>query len=155
MMPAVADKALMIDVRTRAEARFAGFTGMHDDVSACSCSDEWKLNKAGADGSYRKIDSNDCVTAVDVFIASREKYKPVPNILVCRTGKRLPVAARNLHKPGSINACLQAEGFDRASTKQVTDINKRALYGWKNAGLAYSYHLAAEKLKLDCAPKQP
>jgi len=147
---------LMIDVRTRAEAQFVGFTDMADaNIPIRLFSDEWKQKNDGVHGAYRKIYNFDFVDAVDNFIVSRNKDKSVPIILMCASGTRSPVAARSLHEAGYQKVYFQIEGFEGLKSKQGPDKGKRVINGWKNAGLPWSYHLKAEKMYFNFAPKQP
>jgi len=153
MKAAKSEEVLMIDIRTRAEAQFAGFTDIADaNIPAYLYSDEWKLKKDGIHGTYRKIYNDDFVSAVDNFIASRNKDKSVPIILMCTSGTRSPVAARDLHAAGYRKVYVQIEGFEGLKSKQGADKGKRVINGWKNTGLPWSYDLKTEKMYFNYAP---
>jgi len=148
------DNVLMIDVRTRAEAQFVGFTDMADaNIPIYLYSNEWKLKKDGIHGSYRKIYNDDFVAAIDTFIASKNKDKSVPIILMCQSGGRSPYAARSLHDAGYKEVYFQVEGFEGLKLKQGPDKGKRLKNGWKNAGLPWNLYLKTEKMYFNFAPK--
>jgi rhodanese-related sulfurtransferase len=154
MKAANPDSVLMIDVRTRAEAQFVGFTDMADaNIPIYLFSDEWKLKKDGVHGAYRKIYNDDFVKAVDTFISSKSKDKSAPIILMCQSGGRSPVAARSLHDAGYKEVYFQVEGFEGLKVKQGPDKGKRNLNGWKKAGLPWNLYLKTEKMYFNFAPK--
>lgn len=148
------DNVLMIDVRTRAEAQFVGFTDMADaNIPIYLYSNEWKLKKDGIHGSYRKIYNDDFIAAVDTFIANKNKDKSVPIILMCQSGGRSPYAARSLYDAGYKEVYFQVEGFEGLKLKQGPDKGKRLKNGWKNAGLPWNRYLKTEKMYFNFAPK--
>ena len=148
------ENVLMIDVRTRAEVQFVGFSDMADaNIPIFLLTEEWKLKKDGVHGAYRKSYNNDFVAAVDNFIASRNKDKSVPMILMCQSGGRSPYAASDLHEAGYQKVYFQVEGFEGLKEKEGPNKGKRVLNGWKNAGLPWSYKLKTEKMYFNFAPK--
>ena len=150
------DNVLMIDVRTRAEAQFVGFTDMADaNIPIYVLSEEWKPKKDGVHGAYRKVYNSDFSRAVDKLLTVKNKDKSVPIILMCQSGGRSPVAARALHKAGYEKVYYQVEGFEGIKAKKGPDKGKRVVNGWKNAGLPWSYELKAEKMYFNFAPEQP
>mgnify|MGYP001824975790 CR=1 FL=1 len=153
MKTANPDDVLMIDVRTRAELQFVGFTDLADaNIPIFMYSEAWKLKKDGTHGSYRKIYNPDFVAAVDNFVASRGKDKSVPIILMCTSGTRSPVAVRDLHEAGYRKVYFQVEGFEGVKSKQGPHKGKRVVNGWKNAGLPWGYRLKADKMYFNFAP---
>ena len=144
---------LLIDIRTRAEIQFAGFANNADaNIPFQLFSDEWKLEQDGVHGSYRKLYNVDFVNAVDNLIASREKDKTVPIILMCASGSRSTLAAEELYAAGYQKVYFQVEGFEGIKAKQGPDQGKRVVNGWKNRGLPWSYRLPAEKMYFNFAP---
>ena len=148
------ENVLMIDVRTRAEVQFVGFSDMADaNIPIFLLTEEWKLKKDEIHGAYRKAYNNDFVTAVDNLIASRNKDKSVPIILMCQSGGRSPYAASDLHEAGYQKVYFQVEGFEGLKVKEGPDKGKRVLNGWKNAGLPWNFKLKTEKMYFNFAPK--
>lgn len=155
MKKADLDGVLLIDVRTRAEAQFVGFADLADaNIPIYLFSDEWKQNKDGLHGAYRKIYNKDFVAAVDKFIDIRNKDKSVPIILMCQSGGRSPYAARALYEAGYRKIYFQVEGFEGLKAKEGPDKGKRVVNGWKNAGLPWSLKLKTEKMYFNFAPVQ-
>ena len=153
MKTANPDDVLMIDVRTRAELQFVGFSDLADaNIPIFMYSEAWKLKKDGVHGSYRKIYNPDFVAAVDNFVASRGKDKSVPIILMCTSGTRSPVAVRDLHDAGYRKVYFQVEGFEGVKSKQGPHKGKRVVNGWKNAGLPWGYYLKTDKMYFNFAP---
>lgn len=155
MKAAHPDDVLMIDIRTQAEAQFVGFTDMADaNIPVYFFSDEWKQKPDGVHGAYRKIYNFDFVEAVDNFVASRNKDKSVPIVLMCASGSRSPVAAGDLHDAGYQKVYFQVEGFEGIKAKQGPDEGKRVINGWKNTGLPWGYHLKTEKMYFNFVPSE-
>jgi rhodanese-related sulfurtransferase len=148
------ENVLMIDVRTRAEIQFVGFSDMADaNIPIFLLTEEWKLKNDEIHGAYRKTYNNDFVAAVDNLIASRKKDKSVPIILMCQSGGRSPYAASDLHEAGYQKVYFQVEGFEGLKVKEGPNKGKRVLNGWKNAGLPWGYALKTEKMYFNFAPK--
>lgn len=146
---------LLIDIRTRAEIQFVGFTDMADaNIPLYLYSDIWNPKKDGEHGTYLRIYNLDFVEAVDNLIASRNKGKSVPIILMCTSGGRSPAAAGELHDAGYQKVYFQVEGFEGIKAKQGPDKGKRVVNGWKNAGLPWSYHLKTDKMYFNFAPSE-
>ena len=143
------ENVLMIDVRTRAEVQFVGSSDMADaNIPIFLLTEEWKLKKDGVHGAYRKSYNNDFVAAVDNFIASRNKDKSVPIILMCQSGGRSPYAASDLHEAGYQKVYFQVEGFEGLKEKEGPNKGKRVLNGWKNAGNPWTYGINPEQVIL-------
>ena len=148
------ENVLMIDVRTRAEIQFVGFSDMADaNIPIFLLTEDWKLKKDEVHGAYRKTYNNDFVAAVDNLIAIRKKDKSVPVILMCQSGGRSPYAASDLHEAGYQKVYFQVEGFEGLKVKDGPNKGKRVHNGWKNAGLPWGYELKTEKMYFNFAPK--
>ena len=149
------DNVLFIDVRSRAEIQYVGFTDMVDaNIPIYVLSREWKEKADGEHGSYRKLLNQKFVAAVDNLIAANNKDKAVPIILMCQSGGRSPVAARTLHEAGYQKVYFQIEGFEGIKAKEGPDKGKRIVNGWKKAGLPWSYKLKTEKMYFNFEPKE-
>ena len=157
MKTANPEGVLMIDIRSRAEIQFVGFTDIADaNIPLQVYSDEWKPKKDGVHGKYRKLYNADFVDAVDNLVAARGKDKSVPIILMCTSGGRSPFAADELHVAGYEKVYFQVEGFEGIKAKEGPNKGKRVVNGWKNKGLPWSYHLKTEKMYFNFAPaKKP
>ncbi len=149
------DNVLFIDVRTRAEIQFVGFTDMVDaNIPIYELSREWKHKADGDHGSYRKLRNEHFVAAVDNLIKAKNKDKSVPIILMCQSGGRSPKAARELHEAGYQKVYFQVEGFEGIKAKEGPDKGKRVVNGWKKAGLPWSYQLKTEKMYFNFAAEK-
>jgi rhodanese-related sulfurtransferase len=149
------EDVLFIDIRTRAEIQFVGFTDMADaNIPLYLYSDQWNPKSDGQHGSYLRIYNLEFVEAVDNFIASRNKDRSVPIILMCTSGGRSPAAAQELHGAGYQKVYFQVEGFEGLKAKQGPNKGKRVVNGWKNAGLPWGYHLKTDKMYFNFAPSE-
>jgi len=149
------DNVLFIDVRSRAEIQFVGFTDMVDaNIPIYVLSREWKNKADGSHGSYRKLRNENFVAAVDNLITAKNKDKSVAIILMCQSGGRSPKAARELHEAGYQKVYFQVEGFEGIKAKEGPDKGKRFVNGWKKAGLPWSYKLKTEKMYFNFEPEK-
>ena len=148
------DNVVFLDVRTRAEVQYVGFTDIADaNIPAyILLTDEWKPKKDGIHGAYKKMYNPDFIQAVENFMKMNGKDKSTPIILMCQSGGRSPIAIRKLHKEGYEKVYFQVEGFEGNKAKEGLDKGKRVVNGWKNAGLPWSYHLKTEKMYFNFEP---
>jgi rhodanese-related sulfurtransferase len=106
----------IIDVRTPEEFRLIGFPKMASKVPLTASAGEFV-------GRVRQI------------------AKPDDTVLViCRSGNRSAVAVEMLAQAGFKNAYTVVDGFegDRVTDPDSPDYGKRAVNGWRNAGLPWT-----------------
>ncbi|MDH5204041.1 MAG: rhodanese-like domain-containing protein [Hylemonella sp.] len=139
------EKALFLDVRTRAEVNFLG---MPQDADA-------NVPYMVVDGMYAwddkkevyKLEPNsDFVSEVALRVAEKGLDKHAPVILICRSGDRSARAADLLAQAGYTRVYTVVEGFEGDMAKQGPQAGRRAVNGWKNAGLPWSYKLDKRKM---------
>jgi len=139
MKTANPDKVLFIDVRTPAETEYVGIADpvdanipyMQDDYSA------WD------DAKKRFLMSpNSAFTMkVDEALKARGLNRSAPIVLICRSGDRSAAAANLLTRAGFTKVYTVYEGFEGDMGKEGASKGRRAVNGWKNAGLPWGYSL--------------
>lgn len=142
------DKALFIDVRSRAEIMFLG---MPTDVDANipymtpGYYDEWDEKK----GMFKMQANSVFVERFSELIESRNMSKESPIILMCRSGSRSAKAAKILNLAGYTNVYHITDGFEGVKAKDGPRKGERVVNGWKNSGLPWSYKLSKEAMYWD------
>ncbi|MEQ1696919.1 MAG: rhodanese-like domain-containing protein [Hyphomicrobiaceae bacterium] len=134
-------KVLFVDVRSRAEVQFVGYTEAVDGVVPfvdMSQFGEWD-DKAGR----FKLDGNPVFSqTVEKLLAKKGLTKADKVILMCRSGDRSAKGVDLLAAAGFTNVYNQIEGFEGDLSKD----GRRTVNGWKNANLAWTYKLDKAKV---------
>jgi len=142
------EKVLFIDVRTRAEVSFVGMPTVADanipymEIDNFYGWDEKKKN-------FRLEPNSGFVNAIEDRLASKGLDKNARIIVMCRSGDRSSGAANLLAKAGYKNVWSVIDGFEGDIAKDGPDAGKRAVNGWKNAKLPWTYRLAKDKMYLN------
>ena len=150
------DGVLFIDVRTRAEVQYVGFTEYADaniPVMFQPGSYEWNADKKDPKvGQFKKVRNEAFTKAVDKLVASRGLDKSAPVILMCAAGKRSTAAAKALHKAGYNRVYNLYEGFEGVMASDGYFRGQRVVNGWKNAALPWGYRLPSSKMYFNFQP---
>lgn len=137
-------KTLFVDVRTRAELQFVGWTPMVDaNVPFVDVTEFWDWD----DKNNRfKLDGNPTFSkAIGDLMAKKGLAKTDRIIVMCRSGDRSAKAIDALQEAGYTNVWNQFEGFEGDMSKQS---KRRDVNGWRNAGLPSSFELDKAKMFL-------
>ncbi|MEJ2316494.1 MAG: rhodanese-like domain-containing protein [Gammaproteobacteria bacterium] len=147
---------LFIDVRTRAEVQYVGFTEYADaniPVMFQPGSYEWKADSKDPQvGQFKKVRNADFSRAVDKLVESRGLDKSAPVIVMCAAGKRSTAAAKALHKAGYSRVYNLYEGFEGIRASDGYFSGQRVVNGWKNAALPWGYRLPSSKMYFNFEP---
>lgn len=139
------EKVVFLDVRTRAEVNFLGMPQAADANVPYMLVDgmyAWNDKK----GVYMLEPNSDFVSEVALRVAEKGLDKHAPVILICRSGDRSARAADLLAKAGYTRVYTVVEGFEGVMARQGPQAGRRAVNGWKNAGLPWSYKLDKRKM---------
>jgi rhodanese-related sulfurtransferase len=139
------DKAMFVDVRTRAEAAFLGMpTGAHANVPYMTAGafDEWDDKKK----NFKLQPNSEFVLRMEDLVKTRGLEKDSPIFLICRSGSRSAKAAKILNLAGYPNVFTVTDGFEGDKAKQGPRKGERVVNGWKNSGLPWSYKLSKEAM---------
>ena len=141
------EKALFVDVRTRAEISYLGMPSVAD---AHIPAFEHPPNAAWDDKSGRfKMEPNaDFEPALARRLAARQLGKSDVVILICRSGDRTSRAANFLTEQGYSKVYSVIDGFEGDAVAEGPQAGQRVLNGWKNAGLPWTYKLDKNKMYL-------
>ena len=140
-------KVLFIDVRTRAEVEFVGWTPLVDAVIPYMTNDfdEWDEMKH----RYEKVINGDFPIHFEDFVVSKGLTKNTPIIFMCRSGSRSSKAATLATKLGYTQAYTVVDGFEGDIVKKGSNKGRRMLNGWKNSNLPWSYNVDKTKIIFD------
>jgi len=140
-------KALMVDVRTPAEIEYVGVADpvdanipyMMDDYGVWD-DKKSRFSMAPNSGFLSKISD----------IASKAGLDKSSTIIVmCRSGDRSSGAANLLTQAGYTQVFTVVDGFEGDMAKEGDNKGRRAVNGWKNAGLPWSYNLVKNKMYVE------
>ena len=141
------DKALFVDVRTRAEISYLGMPSVADvHIPAF----EHPPNAVWDDKSSRfKMEPNaDFEPELARRLAARQLSKSDVLILICRSGDRTTRAVNFLTEQGYSKVYSVIDGFEGDAVAEGPQAGQRVLNGWKNAGLPWTYKLDKNKMYL-------
>jgi rhodanese-related sulfurtransferase len=136
-----AGKTLFIDVRTPQEAMFVGMASPVDaniPYMVMPELPEWDVKK----NVYKLVPNSNFLSAVVARLEAKGLNKDDAVILMCRSGDRSATAANLLAKAGFTQVYSVLEGFEGDMSKE----GRRAVNGWKNDGLPWSYELSRDKM---------
>jgi len=141
------DKALFVDVRTRAEISYLGMPSVTD---AHIPAFEHPANAAWDDKSGRfKMEPNtDFEPELARRLALRQLGKQDTVILICRSGDRTSRAVNFLTELGYSKVYTVVDGFEGDAIAEGPQAGQRVLNGWKNTGLPWTYKLDKDKMYL-------
>lgn len=147
MKQALGEKALMIDVRTPAEIEYVGLADsvdanipyMFGDYSA------WDDKKS----RFMMAPNSGFLLKVSEIQERAGLNKESAVIVMCRSGDRSSGAASLLTKAGYTNVYSVVDGFEGDMAKDGANKGRRAVNGWKNAGLPWGYNLSKNKMYLE------
>ena len=129
------------DVRTRAEAMYVGWPGDADAlvpyVEHPEIMSDWDDKRF----MYKLEPNQDFVPEIERRMKEMGLGKDAPIILICRSGDRSSKAQDRLQMAGYTKVYSIAEGFEGDVVKEGPKAGQRAVNGWKNANLPWTYKL--------------
>lgn len=129
------------DVRTRAEAMYVGWPGDADAlvpyVEHAEIMAEWDDKRH----MYKLEPNVDFVHELERRLQAMGLGKEATIILICRSGDRSSKAQDRLQMSGYSKVYSIAEGFEGDTVKEGPKAGQRAVNGWKNANLPWTYKL--------------
>lgn len=140
------DQVALFDIRTRAEAMYVGWPGMADALVPFAEHQEIMLDWDDKRQMYKLEQNQDFVAEIERRLAEKGLGKAAAIILVCRSGDRSSKAADRLQAAGYGKVYSVAEGFEGDLAKDGPHAGQRAVNGWKNTGLPWTYKLDKAKM---------
>jgi rhodanese-related sulfurtransferase len=134
------------DVRTRAEAMYVGWPSDADAlvpfVEHPELMTEWDDKRF----MYKLEPNQDFVPEFERRLKDMGLGKDATIILICRSGDRSSKAADRLQTAGYGKVYSVAEGFEGDTVKEGARNGQRAVNGWKNANLPWTYKLDKSRM---------
>ena len=133
-----ADPAIVfLDVRDPVEIAYVGHAeGVDAIVPLALATHDYDADKA----TYRAQPNARFLAEAEAAIAREGAGKDSPVFVICRSGGRSADAARALIAAGYTNVWNLVEGFEG----DKDDAGARAVNGWRNAGLPWTYRIAPD-----------
>jgi len=141
------EKVLFVDVRTRAEVSFVGMpTIAHANIPYMEMDAfyGWDEDK----GNFKLEPNAEFVPTVLQRLAELGLDRRGKVILICRSGDRSGKAADLLASHGFSNVWTVVDGFEGDVAHEGRQAGQRAVNGWKNANLPWTYTLTKNKMYL-------
>jgi rhodanese-related sulfurtransferase len=139
------EKVLFIDVRTRAEVNFLGMPTVADVNIPYMELDRmygWDEKK----GVFKMDPNSGFVSEIEGRLTAKGLTRDSKIIVMCRSGDRSSGAANLLAKAGFKNVWSIVDGFEGDIAKDGPFKGQRAVNGWKNSKLPWSYDLPKDKM---------
>lgn len=134
------------DIRTRAEAMYVGWPSDADAlvpyVEHPEIMTEWDDKRF----MYKLEPNQDFVPELERRLKEMGLGKDATIILICRSGDRSSKAQDRLQMAGYGKVYSVAEGFEGDTVKDGPKAGQRAVNGWKNANLPWTYKLDKAKM---------
>ena len=141
----LADKALFVDIRTKAEVMFTGSPTMVDAMVPYVDFPDIGLTFDDKRGAYKLEPNNDFASELARRLAEKGLTKNDVVILMCRSGDRSSRAInQQLADAGYTKVYSVVDGFEGDMSKD----GRRSVNGWKNAGLPWTYKMDRNKAYL-------
>jgi rhodanese-related sulfurtransferase len=134
------------DVRTRAEAMYVGWPSDADALVPYVEHPEIMSDWDDKRHMYKLEPNQDFVPEIDRRLAEMGLGKDAPIILICRSGDRSSKAQDRLQAAGYSKVYSIAEGVEGDTVKDGPKAGQRAVNGWKNASLPWTYKLDKAKM---------
>jgi rhodanese-related sulfurtransferase len=134
------------DIRTRAEAMYVGWPGDADALVPFVEHPELMSDWDDKRFMYKLEPNQDFVPEVERRLKEMGLGKDAPVILICRSGDRSSKAQDRLQMAGFTRIYSIAEGFEGDTVKDGPKAGQRAVNGWKNANLPWTYKLDKAKM---------
>ncbi len=134
------------DIRTRAEAMYVGWPGDADALVPFVEHPELMSDWDDKRFMYKLEPNQDFVPEVERRLKEMGLGKDATIILICRSGDRSSKAQDRLQTAGFTRVYSIAEGFEGDTVKDGPKAGQRAVNGWKNANLPWTYKLDKAKM---------
>lgn len=141
-----APRVLFVDVRTIEEVLFVGSPDGLDGQASFGIMhyDKWDKEKK----TFVRNPNPDFLSQFEVFALEKGIEKSDPIVLICRSGDRSAMSSDLLGRYGYTNVWSVVDGFEGDLAKDGPNKGKRAVNGWKNAGLPWSFNVDQTKITM-------
>jgi len=135
--------AVLIDVRDPVEVKFTGFAESTDIHVPWSLADRDNFDEQAR--TWPMVRNADFEAQVAARLAALGVGKDDPIIVMCRSGAtRSAPGADVIHAMGYSEVYSVSDGFEGSTLKEGDSQGVRAVNGWRNSGLPWSYEIDPE-----------
>jgi rhodanese-related sulfurtransferase len=140
------DRVLFLDLRTPEEHLFVGMPAWIDGAVPFGIMhyDKWDEQK----NTYVRNPNPDFLSQFEMRAMEKGTDKDDVILLICRSGDRSALGADFLARHGYTNVWSVVDGFEGDLARDGPRKGQRAVNGWKNAGLPWSYDLDKQKVHI-------
>lgn len=136
----------LFDIRTRAEAMYVGWPSDADALVPYLEHPEIMTEWDDRRFMYKLEPNQDFIPELERRLTEMGLGKDATIILICRSGDRSAKAADRLQMAGYGKVYSIAEGFEGDTVKDGARSGQRAVNGWKNANLPWTYKLDKDRM---------
>lgn len=137
------DSAVLIDVRDPVEIKFTGFATPTDIHVPWLLADREHFNAEAQSWPMRK--NTDFADQVRAQLEAQDVAPNDPVIVMCRSGStRSAPAADAIHELGYSEVYSVTDGFEGGQLDDGDSAGVRAVNGWRNSGLPWSYNVTPD-----------
>jgi rhodanese-related sulfurtransferase len=141
-----APKVLFVDLRTPEEQLFVGVPEGIDGTAPFGIMNYGKWDEEKK--TYVRFPNPDFLGNFEIWALDKGIEKTDPIVLICRSGDRSALGADLLARHGYTNVWSVVDGFEGDLAKDGPRKGQRAVNGWKNEGLPWSYNLDKARVYL-------
>lgn len=136
---------LFIDVRTRAEVNFLGMPTVADaNIPYMELDNMYSWDEKK--GVFKMEPNSGFVTSVQEQLKKKGLENNGKIVVMCRSGDRSAKAADLLARAGYKNVYSVVDGYEGDVAKDGAHKGQRAVNGWRNGNLPWSYSLTKDKM---------
>jgi rhodanese-related sulfurtransferase len=139
-----APKVLFVDVRTAEEQLFDGVPEGIDGATSFGIMNYGKWDEKK--NTYLRYPNPDFLGQFEMWALDKGIDKNDPIVLICRSGDRSALSTDLLARYGYTNVWSVVDGFEGDLAKDGPRKGQRAVNGWKNAGLPWTFTLDRKKV---------
>jgi rhodanese-related sulfurtransferase len=144
-----ASRSLFLDIRTPAETAFVGMPAMVDANVPYMVEPDFPVWDDAKNTLQLELNP-DFLAEVRRRLSAKGLTPDDPVVLICRSGDRSAAASNLLAEAGFKIAYTVVDGFEGDLAAGGPNAGRRAVNGWKNSDLPWSYRLDKSKMyKLD------
>lgn len=136
---------LFVDIRSIGEVQFLGMPTVADanvPYMLQAEGNKWDETRA----NFKLVPNTGFAEGIERRLVAKGLQRDDPIILMCRSGERSARAVEVLAKLGYTRVYTLVDGFEGDIAEDGPNRSRRAVNGWKNANLPWSYELDRAKM---------
>nr|WP_298410811.1 rhodanese-like domain-containing protein [uncultured Halomonas sp.] len=135
-------QAMLVDVRDPIEIKFTGFATPTDIHVPLALADRENFDEGA--NTWAMVPNPDFDAQIQQALVERGVDDDTPIVFMCRSGSRSDKAAERVAAMGFNNVHSMDQGFEGSPLEKRNSKGVRAVDGWRNSGLPWSYEIDPE-----------